>query len=103
MEKKKIGIGFIGFGTVGQGVWKHLQAQREELEDRLGVEISFPRVAVRDVRRERGVRVPAEILTDDPMEVVVDPAVNIVCELMGRTTRSPRSSSAKSSFRRTRR
>ena len=29
MEKKKIGIGFIGFGTVVQGVWKHLQAQRE--------------------------------------------------------------------------
>ena len=46
MEKTKIGIGFIGFGTVGQGVWKHLQAQREELENRLGVEIAFPRVAV---------------------------------------------------------
>lgn len=88
MKKTKIGIGFIGFGTVGQGVWKHLQAQREELETRLGLEISFPRVAVRDLTRERGVSVPAEVLTADPMEVVNDPDVNIVCELMGGTTKA---------------
>ena len=88
MEKTKIGIGFIGFGTVGQGVWKHLQAQREELENRLGVEIAFPRVAVRDLKRERSVSVPENVLTTDPMAVVNDPAVNIVCELMGGTTKA---------------
>ena len=85
---KTIGIGFIGFGTVGQGVWKHLNAQREELEDRLGVKISFPRVAVRDISRKRGVDVPEGVLTDDPMSVVTDPAVTIVCELMGGTEKA---------------
>lgn len=86
MEKTKIGIGFVGFGTVGQGVWKHLQSQREELESRLGVEISFPKIAVRDLGKERGVAVPAGILTDEPLEVVNHPDVNIVCELMGGAT-----------------
>lgn len=88
MGKTKIGIGFIGFGTVGQGVWKHLQAQREELEKRLGVEIAFPRIAVRDIKRERSVSVSAEILTTNPYDVVNDPAVNIVCELMGGATKA---------------
>ncbi len=88
MGKTKIGIGFIGFGTVGQGVWKHLQAQREELEKRLGVEIAFPRIAVRDIKRERSVSVSAKILTTNPYEVVNDPAVNIVCELMGGATKA---------------
>lgn len=88
MAKKKIGIGFIGFGTVGQGVWRHLQTQRAELESRLGVEIVFPKIAVRDVKRDRGVSVPAGVLTDDAAEVVNDPAVDIVCELMGGTARA---------------
>ncbi len=84
-EQKTIGIGFIGFGTVGQGVWKHLNAQRETLEARLGVKISFPRIAVKNINRKRDVVVPAGVLTDDPMSVVNDPAVTIVCELMGGT------------------
>lgn len=85
---KKIGIGFIGFGTVGQGVWKNLDPQRKELENRLGVEIAFPRIAVRDLNRSRDVDVPAEILTDDPYAVINDPNVDIVCELMGGTSKA---------------
>ena len=85
---KKIGIGFIGFGTVGQGVWKNLEPQRKELENRLGVEIAFPRIAVRDLNRSRDVDVPAEILTDDPYAVINDPNVDIVCELMGGTSKA---------------
>ena len=67
---KKIGIGFIGFGTVGQGVWKNLEPQRKELENRLGVEIAFPRIAVRDLNRSRDVDVPAEILTASMLKAV---------------------------------
>ncbi len=81
--QKSIGIGFIGLGTVGQGVWKHLNAQRETLETRLGVKISFPRVAVKNINRKRDVSIPEGVLTDDPMSVINDPAVTIVCELMG--------------------
>lgn len=80
-----IKIGLCGFGTVGQGVWKHLTRSRADLESRLGVRLELHRAAVRDLRKVRGVKIPAARLTDDPMAVATDPAVQIVCELMGGT------------------
>ena len=46
-EPTTINIGLCGFGTVGQGVWKHLSANRAELESRLGVKLNLARAAVR--------------------------------------------------------
>lgn len=80
-----IKIGLCGFGTVGQGVWKHLQRTRGELEARLGVRLELARVAVRDPRRKRAVRIPASKYTTDALAVARDPAIGIVCELMGGT------------------
>ncbi len=79
-------IGLCGFGTVGQGVWKHLSANRGELESRLGVKLNLARAAVRDVKKARVVKVPARALTDDPLAIAQDPSIDIVCELMGGTT-----------------
>ena len=56
-------IGLCGFGTVGQGVWKHLSANRAELESRLGVKLNLARASVRDVAKKRDVKVPARALT----------------------------------------
>ena len=47
-EPVTINIGLCGFGTVGQGVWKHLSANRAELESRLGVKLNLARAAVRE-------------------------------------------------------
>ncbi|HEX2853479.1 MAG TPA: homoserine dehydrogenase [Opitutaceae bacterium] len=81
-----INIGICGFGTVGQGVWKHLSANRADLESRVGVKLNLARAAVRDLRKVRGVKIPAAKLTDDPLSIANDPAIHIVCELMGGTT-----------------
>ena len=51
-----INIGLCGFGTVGQGVWKHLTANRAELEARVGVKLNLARVAVRDARAAEVIR-----------------------------------------------
>ena len=48
-----IKIGLCGFGTVGQGVWKHLGRSRAELSQRLGARLEISRVAVRDLRIRR--------------------------------------------------
>lgn len=82
---RTIGIGLVGFGTVGQGVWKHLEAQRSDLNARLGLDIDLVRVGVRDLSKARAVNVSPERMTDDPFAVVDDPRVHIVCELMGGT------------------
>ena len=81
-----INIGLCGFGTVGQGVWKHLSANRGELESRLGVKLNLARAAVRDLGKARTVKVPASKLTADPLAIANDPSIHVVCELMGGTT-----------------
>lgn len=85
-EPITINIGLCGFGTVGQGVWKHLSANLAELESRLGVKLNLARAAVRDLTKARDVKVPAAKLTDDPLAIANDPTIHVVCELMGGTT-----------------
>jgi len=82
---RTIGIGLCGLGTVGQGVWKHFGRMRPELESRLGARIVLRRAAVRNPSRARGVSVPPSKLTGDAMAVATDPAIQIVCELIGGT------------------
>ncbi len=79
-------IGLCGFGTVGQGVWKHLTANRTELEARLGVKLNLVRASVRDLRKKRDVRIPTRALTTDALAIANDPTIQIVCELLGGTT-----------------
>ena len=80
-----VNIGLCGLGTVGQGVWKHLERARGDLASRLGRRIEVRRVAVRDLKKARGVRVPAVKLTTDVLGIASDPDIPIVCELMGGT------------------
>jgi len=81
-----IRIGLCGFGTVGQGVWKHLAGARRALESRLGAGIEVHRIAVRSPRKARTVRLPAGRITTDALAVAADPKIHIVCELMGGTS-----------------
>ncbi len=85
MSSRTIRIGLCGLGTVGQGVWKHLSANRSALEARLGVRIELAKAAVRDPRKVRTVNVPAGKLVADPLAIATDPSIDIVCELMGGT------------------
>lgn len=81
-----INVGICGLGTVGQGVWKHIGHAADTLERRLGTRLVLHRASVRDLKKKRSVRVPARQLTTDPMAVATDPAIQIVCELIGGTT-----------------
>ncbi|HKK18783.1 MAG TPA: homoserine dehydrogenase [Opitutales bacterium] len=84
-EKRKVRIGLLGFGIVGQGVWKNIEKNREALEYRLGAKLEIADIVVKDLARRREVEVPASLLTTDPSRVVDNPEVDIVCELMGGT------------------
>src|SRR5204862_3997255 len=55
------------------------------MASRLGVRLRITRVAVRDVRRRRAVAIPRPLLTSNWQEVIKDPAVDLVLELMGGT------------------
>jgi homoserine dehydrogenase len=74
-------IGLLGCGTVGSGVVRLLNEHAEEIAGRLGARLVVGPVAVRNTALDREPRV--ERLTSDPMEVVEDPEVDIVVEVMG--------------------
>ncbi len=85
-KRSTITLGICGLGTVGQGVWKHLERSRAALESRLGTTIELRRGAVRDLSKPRTVDIPADKLTTDALAVATDPTIDIVCELIGGTT-----------------
>lgn len=80
-----IHIGICGLGTVGQGVWKHLTRAAADLEARLGARLVLARASVKDLKKKRTVKVPAEALTTDSLSIATDPTIQIVCELIGGT------------------
>ncbi len=82
---KQIGVGILGFGTVGAGVADGLLRHREVMARRLGVDIALRRIADLDITTDRGVSVPAGVLTTDANSVLVDPDVQIVVETIGGT------------------
>ncbi|HRP05696.1 MAG TPA: homoserine dehydrogenase, partial [Opitutaceae bacterium] len=86
MSTRTFRIGICGLGTVGQGVWKHLSANRNELGTRLGVRLELAKASVRDIKKARSVTVPPSRLVTDPMEIATHPSIDIVCELIGGTT-----------------
>ena len=83
---KTLGIGLVGFGTVGTGVWETLERNTDLISNRTGVEVEIKRIAVRDVNKQRSITVPQERLTTDWLAVVNDPEVDIVVELIGGTS-----------------
>ncbi|MBA5869094.1 MAG: homoserine dehydrogenase [Nitrospira sp. CR2.1] len=81
--KTEIGVGLIGFGTVGSGVARVLIENAELIRRRVGVPIKLVRIADLDITRDRGIVIPPGVLTTDIQQVLTDPRVDIVIELMG--------------------
>ena len=77
---KEIVIGFLGCGNVGGGVWELLQGFAPEIAHRDHVKIRVKKVLVRDVNKARSCSVPAEVLTDNPNDVLFDPEISLVAE-----------------------
>jgi homoserine dehydrogenase len=83
MKKDKISVGIIGFGTVGTGTVKILLENREIIKERLGFEINLRRIADLDVEKDRGIKLPKGIMTTIVDDILRDPEIDIVVELIG--------------------
>ena len=80
---RKIKVGIIGFGTIGSGVVKILASSRDLIRQRLGAEVEVIKIADLDITSDRGVEVNSSLLTTDAKEVIDNPDVDVVVELMG--------------------
>lgn len=83
VHMESIGIGLAGFGTVGGGVYKNLESNRALITHRLGASFAFRRIAVRDLSKSRPVAAPAALFTSNLDELIDDPSIQVVVELMG--------------------
>jgi homoserine dehydrogenase len=83
---REVGIGIAGFGIVGGGVLSILRSHAREIEARLGARIVVRKVAVRDPEKERMVDLDRSLLTTRYQDLVEDPSVQVVVELVGGTT-----------------
>ena len=84
---ESIGIGLAGFGTVGSGVWKILERNGGLISERTagGVNFEVRRIAVQNPDKSRDADAPANLYTTDWKEMIEDPAVEVVVELIGGT------------------
>ena len=76
-------VGLIGFGTIGTGVVKLLQTNRDLLVERLGAKLELAKVIDLDLTSDRGVTLPAGILSSRIDDLLDDPTIDIVIELIG--------------------
>jgi homoserine dehydrogenase len=80
---QQVNLGMIGGGTVGSGVFHAWQKNGELLAARLGAQINFRKIAVKAFDEARPYPITRELMTTDWQEVVNDPEVHIVIELVG--------------------
>ena len=83
---KSLSIGLIGVGTVGRGVVNVLERNKNEISRRTGCNINLVSAAARDVNKAQAFLGESVKVYSNPLDVVKDPKVEIVIELIGGTT-----------------
>ena len=83
---EEINIGLMGLGTVGGGVAASLVENAEAIKRKTGRTVQLRRALVRDISRHRDPEPPDGLLTTNPEDILADPAIDIVVEVMGGDT-----------------
>lgn len=83
---KKIKIGLLGCGTVGQGVYQLLEINKSKYQAILdGVELEIVKILVNDMKKSRN-SIPRELLTNNPYDIISNKEIDVVIEVIGGTT-----------------
>ena len=80
---KKVNIALLGFGNVGKGVWRILNANKEEIYIRYGYEIEIKKVLVKNLNKIREIKLQDGVLTDNFCDILNDESIDIVVEAIG--------------------
>jgi homoserine dehydrogenase len=80
---KPVRVGLIGWGTIGSGVIRLLRDNQAAIDARLGTPLRLVRIADIDLERRREASVPRSMLTRQASDILDDPEIDVVLELMG--------------------
>jgi len=83
LEKSNIKVAILGLGTVGSGVYKLLTQQSEDFIWKVGSKLEISKVLVNNINKQRALELDKEILTDNWQEIIDDPEIKIIIEVMG--------------------
>ncbi len=82
---RTVKVGLIGLGTVGSGVVEILRNHREDFARRAGVDVELTRFADHSAERATGLGIPASAFTTSADDIISDPDIDVVIELIGGT------------------
>lgn len=80
---EKVTVGLLGLGVVGSGVIKLIENHQQKLAHQLGCNVQVKRVLVRDLDKSRDVDIEEDLLTTNPDDVLNDPDIDVIVEVMG--------------------
>ncbi|MDN4619712.1 homoserine dehydrogenase [Paenibacillus sp. PsM32] len=80
---KPVKVGLLGLGTVGTGVVRIVEGNQEDLSSQVGSPILIGKVAVKNIDKLRNIEIDPSKLTEDPWEVIRDPEIDVIVEVMG--------------------
>jgi homoserine dehydrogenase len=83
LDNKKVRVGLMGMGTVGTGVYRLIKEHQDDLLHQTGIEIEVSKILVMHTDKKRTVQVEPEILTANPYELLHDPSIDVIVEVMG--------------------
>jgi len=80
---RTLNIGMIGLGNVGSGVWKVLEKKKSEVKVFPWDILEIKKIGVRDIKKERQVKVPSQLLTHDIDSIINSQDIDIIIEVAG--------------------
>lgn len=80
---KPVKVGLLGLGTVGTGVVRIVEGHQPDLLSQSGSPIEIVKVLVKDSSKSRGIHVAADKITENPWDVIENPEIDVVVEVMG--------------------
>ncbi len=87
---QKIKIGLLGLGQIGSGFYSIFTEKKDYFAKEIGVDFELRKIAVKHLAKKRKVRVPKTLLSSNAWDIVRDPSVDVVVELIGGVTEARR-------------
>ncbi|CAM3320838.1 homoserine dehydrogenase [Paenibacillus lupini] len=80
---KPVKVGLLGLGTVGTGVVRIVEGHQEDLQSQVGSPIVIEKILVQNKAKSRSISIDSSKLTEDPWEIISNPDIDVIVEVMG--------------------